>query len=311
MKNEKGASLLLVIVTVFVVITLGLSLVSMTLSSRVQTTKTEKTNVAVDLAEMGVTYFDQRITNIVAEANASGTNICSQLNTKLNVEKTKTNPIIVEPKKSFKISGLTITGISFQNNVYSCQDPITLNFSSYGLDETNGKNEKTLKVTMYINKVVKGVETEVRPIQDWSSDKTFTVPKKGYPISVPDSVNVTNQFHLSGQEVLTFTKNVYFTFPFKDTGKAKIFVTGDAFFATLPTINGNGYVEIKKNAVFPASTTNSFFQNNNICVLGSTYILQNNVAVKKDFPRNSICPPVNQGTGPTWSAEVNPEKVVY
>jgi Tfp pilus assembly protein PilX len=316
MRDEKGASLLIVIVTVFIVFTLGLSLASMTLSSRVQINKTEKVNVATDLAEMGVTYFDQKITNIVAEANATGTNFCSQLNSKLTAEKSKTNPNTVETNKSFKIYGLTFSGITIQNNIATCQDPITIDFNSYGLDETNGKSEKTLKVTMYINKVSQsgtgtGTGTTIRPIEGWSLDRSYTVPQKGYPISIPDSVKIINSFHLSGQEVLTFTKNAYFSFYFKDTGKAKIFIEGDAFFTVLPEIRGNGYVQVKKNAVFPSTTTNSFFQNNNICVQGSTYILQNNVLVKKDFPRNSTCPPINTGTGPTWSLDVNPFKIVY
>ncbi len=69
LRNQNGTALIVVLLIITVFFVLGLSIISSALSNTRQVNNTEKEMQAVDLAEMGIIYFQTAVENAYKEVN--------------------------------------------------------------------------------------------------------------------------------------------------------------------------------------------------------------------------------------------------
>lgn len=66
--NQKGYTLILVMVIISVIMILGVALSGVTLNANKQINMTDRQNKATDLAEMGITHFEETINGLISQA---------------------------------------------------------------------------------------------------------------------------------------------------------------------------------------------------------------------------------------------------
>lgn len=265
--NQKGYTLILVLVTITVIFILGMSLSTMALSTRLQFNKTDEHNKATDLAEMGITYFQTEINSLIPQATSNAqknnTNFCTELtnldNQKLSAE---TNLKSVDGTNSYQIISPSII----------CTDPtkVTVTFSSKGITANDAVTLKGIFAIL-------GSSGNSRVGETLPSTSLFTI----------QAGNVT----LNGNRNFSYDKSVYFN-SFTSNGRVKLSVNADAYFGSI-TMNGNSFVLVKGNAYFNYLIMNGnpgyievdgdaifvtppIKQNSNICIKGNIYKVDNN-----------------------------------
>lgn len=128
----------MVIITLTVLFTLGLS--GMAMNTSLQINKTEKINKATDLAEMGITYYKQKVDSIIVAA-FSGKPITNQteLNTLMTQIKNDINKIQTDHPK-INVSGSEISYEIKQLAVdISNPSSILVNFKTVGTSDTENR----------------------------------------------------------------------------------------------------------------------------------------------------------------------------
>jgi hypothetical protein len=302
MNNEKGASLVVVLITIFVVFIFGLSLASMSLSARLQINNTEKQNVATDLAEMGISYFNQRIDQVVLTANETvkqltltklnnnelnlagveafySKEFCVEVEKNILIEKSKISPVQIDEKRSFEISFKTDPNV--QIDCQRASNELQVKFSSKGTDDTH---TKTLEGVKYIVKSLVQIDdgngdsrlpvSSLEPPDANTYISIFIDDKNDFKNDndsriVNHNARVINEFHLSGKEELYLNKNVIFNGPFKLSGQSTVTINGDAYFHEEIDVKGNG----------------------DICIKGFPWLIKDGTITYYHIPGNTCSPP--------------------
>lgn len=300
MKNEKGYTLILVMIIITVTMILGLALSGATLNERTQVNKTDNRNKATDLAEMGVTYYQSFVTKKITEAKQNAKDyrdhyndnliishqlneaqldqlydpfFIDQLSTLLTINP---DPVLVETEKNkFVITFLKLYKSNLNN--------LVVNFESSGTSETESatvtgsftikKNSQTSKVNQPKPTSDSFSETETSPVNLVNQPKFKT---KDHSTYFNDYVNI------QGNRILTVNGDAYFI-KLNLQGSAKVKIVGDAIFETDITTTGNAY---------------------SICVTGNTYKLDSTKTKLIDYPisRNTCS---NTSGTIDWALDVN------
>lgn len=143
-KNEKGYTLILVLLIMTVIFITATGLSSLAISTRLQFNKTEEQNKATDLAEMGITYYQEQIRTLIETANETSlqlnTSFCTEF-TSLYNESDFYTPKMVDGQNRYQITS---------HSAADCIDTsrFTIHFSSTG---TTAKGEaKELKGSLLV-----------------------------------------------------------------------------------------------------------------------------------------------------------------
>ncbi|WML47369.1 hypothetical protein RCG23_18160 [Neobacillus sp. PS3-34] len=256
MKNEKGYTLLIVLITITIILIFGMSLSGMVLSSRYQFNKTDNRNKATDLAEMGITYYKAVTNRIVAAANTTASlnststtydsNFKSALKAYTEMKTGYIKLMTVESDKTYKIN--------FMNIDESNPNKLVVNFNSFG---NAGKETVNLTGSITIQKLSGKLRIgQTKPVQSsysivetnlidlWAQNKSATYNSSTY---------FTNYIHIQGNRTLLVNGDAYFVSEVSYQGAADIIIKGDAIFEKAMIIpNGKAY---------------------KLCITGDTYLV--------------------------------------
>jgi Tfp pilus assembly protein PilX len=302
-KNQKGYALVLVLVIITITFTLALSMSGMALSARKQFNKTDETNKATDIAEMGVAHYEAWLANAVTQANAYAETKADET-IKNNNGKKKDHPLgkvknckkntircTVEYDEHFlqdlksRISALnnslirTVEG----NNSYEVKDII---ISEIQADDTiivkfksNGKTKYETKILESIITIDKNAESlvgEAKPLpSDYGLINSTAIDLKGQDkhLTFEKSTYFEKKIEIQGNRIIKVLGNAFFKDKVIFSGTADIFVFGDAIFTVPPEFNGNAY---------------------SFCVYGNIYTIDNHGKLEEytNFPsgKNKSCP---------------------
>jgi Tfp pilus assembly protein PilX len=288
-KNEKGYTLILVMIIITVIFILAMTLTSMAISTRLQFNKTDEQNKATDLAEMGITYFQTTVKKLITAADNAAkindTSFCSEFKNLNDQNKTT--------QTAFK-------SVDGQNGYQ-----ITINSSS-SVDECNTNNIFTILFKS------KGITQK----GDFEIINGTITLSNGSIVGndAPNEEEYTESENGSFQESINSTGKIYYEDPVKENRTYTIF-NSSAWFDSL-TLNGQGSFLFKHDVIFdyfsmnnPTELTvegNAIFLNPNhidkktrkaeICIRGNIYTITNNKLVKftnyDDYFTN-ICPNSN------------------
>lgn len=264
MRNEKGYTLILVMVMMTVVVVLGLALNGMAMTANKQFTKTDNKNKATDLAEMGITYYKTELNNMIAPAKVAmetnKTNFCTEFKNQYIARKSSLKLLdlkTVENQNSYQIIvPTTMTAIDCN----STSSDVTVNFTSKGKTTSE---DATLTSKIIVSKV---------------SRAGNPAPKKDpnlYPV-VPFSNTYIN----------SSTGNYYYSgFKLNDNG-THVVNNPSAWFEAFRSVGGwKGSVEVLHEAIFEEIDINGKSELN---VYGDAIFLEKN-AVVKQTSKAEIC----------------------
>ena len=256
LKNEKGYALVLVMIIISVTMILALSLSSAALTTRAQLNKTDTRNKAIDIAEMGITYYQQVFTRYINSAKISAKTkvdyyrafddyFYSDLNTLL---RNSISPVEVDTAKNkFEIT--------FKSINKSDPNKIVFNIESKG---TADSATATINGYFTIDKTSAGSKAgQPNPaITSYTKEEKRSLylspPSKFTPYNA--STYFSGTIQIQGNHTLKVDGNAYFT-DLKLSGSAKLNIIGDAIFAKDIYIQDNGV---------------------RICITGKTYKLDAN-----------------------------------
>jgi Tfp pilus assembly protein PilX len=302
-KNQKGYALVLVLVIITITFTLALSLSGMALSARKQFNKTDETNKATDIAEMGVAHYEAWLVNAVIQANSNAESradntIKNNDGNKKNhpngkVKKCNKNPIrctaeydeyflenlklrigtlnnsllrIVEGSNLYEVKEITISEIQ-------ADETIAVKFKSYGQTENE---KKILESTITIKKNSESLEGEAKPEKSsYQVVHSTPIDLKGSDkhLAFDSSTYFEKKIEIQGNRTIKVNGNAFFNDQVIFSGTADILVFGDAIFRFQPEFNGNAY---------------------SFCVYGNIYIMDNQGMLVEytNFPsgKNKSCP---------------------
>jgi type II secretory pathway pseudopilin PulG len=106
--NERGSTLLIVLLIITLLLIFGLALLGNTVSSAKQNSKTEKNMQATHLAEMGVTHLQERLNRLtINELKIVNQDTVKPLLE--NIAQTITNPHLPLDEKSYKVTKVDVT----------------------------------------------------------------------------------------------------------------------------------------------------------------------------------------------------------
>ncbi|MEH7156907.1 hypothetical protein [Neobacillus drentensis] len=271
-KNEKGYTLILVIIIITITMILGLALSSAALSTRKQFDKTDNRNRATDLAEMGITYYQAAINNLIATTQTvtkvNNTNFCSEFlsqegkNTTLYSSKLvdtngdqykidKTTAIACSNTGSFKFN-FTSTGTTKSGEVKQLQGTIAISQVRIGKNLPN-----------YLNFTNSGINKQV----NYSIEFSATV--------YPNGVSFTPGLTIVGGNILTVGKSAYFE-SMEINGGSQVIVKEDAIIKQIKSVNGNTNLKIYGDAIFlsPTPRIDQISGQADICIYGNIYTVQ-------------------------------------
>lgn len=290
-RNEKGYALVLVLVIITITFTLALSMSGMVLSARQQFNKTDETNKATDLAEMGVAHYEALLANIVNVSNIEAekaVELATQAinkngkknrnlpeydglfwtNLKKNLDLPANNKLIIEVENnnSYEVTLKSYTSI--------IDKKIIVSIMSVG--KTN-KETKELNSTITIEKNALTRHGEDAP------DKSKYVIKENNTISLIG--NFPPKLYLD---------STYFEREIDLRGKNVLTVKGNAFFKDKVSLKGTDTIVVHGDAIFYTKLENPYINGNSaLCVYGNTYYIENNKLFEyTPFPSGNtkVCP---------------------
>jgi hypothetical protein len=291
-KNEKGYTLILVMIIITVIFIFAMSLSGMAISTRMQFNKTDNRNKATDLAEMGVTYYQSILTKFVSSANVTANQKTTDY---INTQKPDDAHITQFFNDSFtaeltsKLSSQPIQNTVENGNYFEVaftrldtfSDKFIVNFTSKG---TTQNEPVTITGAITIR-------------------KSAQTTRNGEPKPSPSAFAYTemNPINLQSKiKVASYNTSTYFSQSVQIQGKRFLTVKGDAYFlqelnfqgAANITINGDAIFE--KAIVFPNGTPYTF------CVYGNTYLVDSNKLKSYPIPQNTCSNPTSR----EWSIDL-------
>ncbi|NHC42446.1 type II secretion system protein [Bacillus sp. MM2020_1] len=309
-KNEKGYTLILVMIIITVTMILGLALSSAAFSTRKEFDKTDNRNRATDLAEMGITYYQAAINNLIAisqgETKANKTDFCSEFLIAEGKNKALYSSKLVDPNGDQYIVKKTT------ENACSNTGSFKFTFSSTGT--TNSGEVKQLQGTIAISQIRTGIDNvpDYSKFTDSGINKQLNTSKEFSAAEYPNGVSFTPGLTIVGGNILTVVKSAYFE-SLEINGGSQVIVQEDAIIKQITSVNGNTNLKIYGDAIFLSTTPriDKISGQADICIYGNIYTVQT-IAGKQvlvdynDFStyfRNSC-----QNSNSSWT--VNPESGV-
>ncbi|MEH7439880.1 hypothetical protein V7182_20770 [Neobacillus drentensis] len=273
-KSEKGYTLILVMIIMTVVMILGLALSGAALNARTLVKKTDFHNKATDLAEMGITYYQPIVSNLVNSAKAIATSKKTiSANTKsydyyfhealLTSLKNSIPPVEVDTANNkFEIAFKSID----PPNSDAVSNKITINFESKGI--ASGE-PSTVNVFFTIDKISQTNKLgQLKPTT--SSYKT----NETQPVLLLNSSKDKNKDK-------PYDYSTYFNNDIVIEGKRSVTVKGDAYITKL-TLQGSARINIYGDAIFANNIIN-IGEAYGVCITGKTYKLDSNFKLI-DYP---------------------------
>ncbi|WP_284036117.1 hypothetical protein [Neobacillus sp. 114] len=304
-KSEKGYTLILVMIIVSVTMILAATLSSSVISARKQFNKTENINIATDLAEMGITYYQAAINNLIINTQetikVSKNDFCTEFTLE---ERNNTN--IYSPKyvdtdgNKYKID---------KTAPISCSNVGQFKFTFTSTGTTKSGEVRQLQGTIAISQVKVG-----KDLPDYSLFKDSGITKQvNYSIefpstTYPNGVAFNSGLTIVGGNILTVLKSAYFS-SMEINGGAQVIVQETAIINKITSVNGNTNLIIYGDAIFLTETPriDKLAGKANICIYGNIYTVKNNKLYDyTDFSNyfNNTCSNSNS----SWT--VNPESGV-
>lgn len=147
LRQEKGSTLVTVLLMIVVFTVIGLSLIGINVNNSKQVSKSGNDIQATNLAEMGTTHLKEVIfTTITSDAykTKDGEQIKISLQSELNTIINHEFQVNTSNKTKFKIAAATV-----QNEVVGNNEILTVKFTTAGMSENNQNREisGTIKVT--------------------------------------------------------------------------------------------------------------------------------------------------------------------
>ncbi|WP_197031356.1 hypothetical protein [Bacillus sp. UNC438CL73TsuS30] len=238
-----------------------------------QLSKTDNQNKATDLAEMGVTFFQNISNNLIptaktALANNNSTTFCTEFSKLLN-DQTKeyyqSKPI--EGFNNYQISALPTITCSGNNQV-------VIAFNSTG--NTAAKQSSTLKGSIIVTKRTRDGQSPPDP-NTFKYQITDSEVKLNKDATYDDSVSYTGKVTLVGNTSLLVYNNANFNSLELD-GNSIVNVTNTAIFNTINSMNGITNITVNGDAIFlsGAPRIDKFVGKASICIKGNIYTLDSN-----------------------------------
>ncbi|NRD76016.1 hypothetical protein HPT25_00650 [Bacillus sp. BRMEA1] len=277
-RNEKGYTLILVLIIMSVSMILSLGLIGGTLTASKQFNKTDNRNKATDLAEMGVTYFLQVNNSVLQEAkNSNPSNFCS---TFTSIIKDQNNTRGYYTNKN--VDGNNRYQITLDNNLTSsCStNPNSFKVVFYSTGTTDTNEKATLTGTFTISK------------------QSISYPRSGE--SAPNQSNFSKRSYLYNEASNTGNKYYYGDITYNDQpkdvtlyntawfnsitllGGRTLTINNDAIFNNISnmsdiSMNGQSNITVNGDAIFYGQKPVKQTQKTSICVTGNPYYVQNGV----------------------------------
>lgn len=257
-----------------VVMILGLALSGAALNARTQVNKTDLRNKATDLAEMGITYYQPIVTNLVNSAKATATE----------------KKAITTNTKSFDFYFHEALTTSLKNNIA----PVVV-------DTANNKYEVTFKnidppnSDAVLNKIIINFESKGTAsgepaivngyftIDKISQSNKIGQPKptaSSYKTNETQSVLLLNSSKDKNKDK-PYDYSTYFSNEIVIEGKRSVTVKGDAYITKL-TLQGSARINIYGDAIFANNIVN-IGEAYGVCITGKTYKLDSNLKLV-DYP---------------------------
>lgn len=321
MKNEKGSSLIVVLLIVTLISVFSLVIMSSTVNSRTHINTTEQFNVATDVAEMGITHYDALLNsffNNAYELSDAQTKIYE--NSKIQdtdknnkkIERKPTpeeiinyfndrfcekllldgNPEVEEEyTKIFSVDNIDYKiKVTEAPNVGECKSSNSLLFVFSSEVKVKSKSV-ALTGEITVNKDSNGLSTGENPIPTTNTE------------SVTRSIRSSN---------VTYSNSVIFEKDVTIIGNGKIDIGGNAFFKDKLVINGSkATINIAGDAYFFQLNKNKTreledFKKHRFCIGGNAYILDGANFVPFDIPNS--CSKSAKGK---WNLDKNTFSVEY
>ncbi|MGG3560461.1 prepilin-type N-terminal cleavage/methylation domain-containing protein [Neobacillus rhizosphaerae] len=273
-KSEKGYTLILVMIVMTVVMILGLALSGAALNARTQVKKTDFHNKATDLAEMGITYYQPIVTNLVTTAKATAT----------------AKKAIATNTKSYDYYFHEALLTSLRNSIAPVEVDTTNNKFEITFKTIDPPNSDAVSNKIIINFESKGTASgEPATVNGFFTiDKISQSNKVGQPKPAPSSytTNETQQVLLLNSSKdknkdKPYEYSTYFSNDIVIEGKRSVTVKGDAYITKL-TLQGSARINIYGDAIF-ANTIVNIGEAYGVCITGKTYKLDSNFKLV-DYP---------------------------
>ncbi|MFK9091285.1 hypothetical protein [Bacillus salipaludis] len=274
MKNEKGYTLILVLIIISVTMIAVLTLSSAALTTRAQLNKTDTRNKMIDIAEMGITYYQPVVTRYITSAKASARDKLAKSTAKTFDEYFYGDLLALLQTSVLPVEVDTATNkfeITFKTIDKSVANKMIINFESKGM---SGSQSATINGFFTIDKI-SGVSNagQQNPAKtsyaiNESRSLYLSPPSKLTPYNA--STYFSSFIQIQGNHTLKIDGNAYFT-DLKLAGSAKLNITGDAIFGKDIFIQDNGV---------------------RICITGKTYKIDaNNNLVDYPIAKNTCSKP--------------------
>ncbi|WP_096202804.1 hypothetical protein [Bacillus sp. FJAT-45350] len=302
--NERGYTLLLVLLTIVLIMIFAPLLFSKTLNTALQIGKTESMTQAKDIAEMGIQYsvalIESEIAMAIKEAKADP-NIKTVNNDRIFCEKIRNRLQSTSLPKQFSFESNSsytydidynapiIINSKTTTNTNNCTDfkNMLIEIRSTGITENISKSVKDVVVTFNIEN--KGsYQTGNEPVENGG----IPVDPNDLPLQ-----KYTTNVSLSGNSRSQLFSSVHFTRPVVIGGNGVLMIGGNAFFESDLTFNGsNGLLTVSGDAYFK-SPINFNGSGTNVCVRGTPYLNVNGSWKPYSYlieNNNLLCPPALQ-----------------
>ncbi|QED48806.1 hypothetical protein [Cytobacillus dafuensis] len=289
MKNEKGSSLIVVLLIITLISVFSLVIMSSTVNSRLQFNSTEKTNVSTDIAEMGITHYYTLFKKLAKEAYSDAdTETIDWVKKYSKNNKSKDEPTQQEIIDYFNEQ--------FCSNLLNYQE-VKINYESifpienekYQLYVTNSPSETACAKTL---NTLEFTFTSIGEFEKQKKELTGTITmNKGNEINDPAPSHPPDSNHFKyivNNKIYNkyYDGSVYFKERIDMNGNSKeLVINGDAYFAKGLVLNGNVTLKINGNAYFLDVRKNG--SSGNICVTGQTFKIQDSTLIPYPLPGNS------------------------
>lgn len=254
LRNERGSSLLIVLMVMTVFTMIGLSLLGSAVSGAKQVSSTNGSIQSTNLAEMGVNYVELEVSQVIKNKPTAA---LSQTVTDIQTILKSDTAIVVDsnnPNANFTIKNLTVLGSKIlDNSGAQTGEEVKVSFTSEGL--SNGKKQKAIQTTIVLTRYG-GNNQLYDPAKDLVKIFTDTQNVKLRMTYAEKFVHYKMNLELNPTSSLTYLNN--------------LIVDGST------TLAANTNIIVKKNAHFKGKLdikTNNTGNGNlgNVCVEGTLY----------------------------------------
>lgn len=297
--NQKGYTLILVMIIISVIIILGISLSGTILNARKQFNLTESKNKATDLAEMGITYYLSVNNSLIKPAQDAAennilTNFCTEFKKQLSSNEYYL-PKTVDGDNRYQI---TFDSSRTTSNLACLTNPDTLDIGFYSTGYAGSSTPVKLKGSFKIEKNTRAGEPApllslfLSGILDTAYSTTSLVNYGSVTVNqnqdyTINNVALFNQLTLHGngneQHYFTINNDAYFLNQISLNGHTKLTINGDAIFFNIDPID-------------------KLTQKADLCITGNTYSVSGGKLVDLDISAFNQC----AGSKPQTDWQINP-----